>query len=206
MKYIAAILILGVLVYIGWRAIQTKPDPSVPQATVTDTNTVVPTTPSSSTENSQGDAPLQVREVDNQNVKVSFRGFGPGKEHTGSFSKLTSTLSLDDKGSMGGTVSVDMNSMTTDTERLTNHLKSKDFFEVATYPTATFTLSRISNGTASGSMTIRGITKNISFPVSILKSNPEQYSATFTLNMKDFGINQTFANETIELSVVVPIK
>ena len=206
MKYILIILVLGAAGYFGWQALQTKPDPSTPQATVTDPATTdtssTPTTP----QESQGESRGRVRPVDNENVVVSFRGFGPGKEHIGSFSNITSDLALDETGSMSGTITVGMDSMSTDTERLTSHLKSKDFFEVAKYPTATFTLTSISNGRATGSMTIRGIKKDVSFPITILESNPEQYAAKFTLNMKDFGINQTFANETIELSVVVPLK
>lgn len=201
MKKILIVIIIIGFGYLGWKAIQTKPDPSVPEATVSPVSEVVPTEESVETPSpSVG----RVRPVNNDAVRIGFKGFGPGKEHTGSFGTLSSALELDETGSMTGTVSVTVSSLTTDNEKVTSHLKSKDFFDVAVYPTATFTLTEIVDGKASGSMTIRGITKAISFPVSYSDAT-NTYSAKFTLNMKDFGINQTFANEVVELSVTVPL-
>jgi polyisoprenoid-binding protein YceI len=203
MKNILIVIVIIGLGYFGWQAIQTKPDPSVPEAVVGDVATVPPT--DEATPPGETGSAGRVRPVDNENVKITFKGFGPGKEHTGSFGTLSSDLSLDETGSMSGTVTVTVSSLVSDTEKLTSHLKSKDFFDVAVYPTATFTLSGIADGRASGSMTIRGITKAVSFPVSYSDAT-NAYSAKFTLNMKDFGINQTFANEVIELGVTVPLR
>ncbi len=204
MKNIVIILIVIVAGYFGWKALQTKPDASTPEAVVTDAVPQQPVTNNIPGETSPETNTARVRPVDNKNVKVTFKGFGPGKVHTGSFGTLSSDLALDETGSMSGTVMVTVNSLVTDTEKVTSHLKSKDFFDVAVYPTATFTLSGIADGKASGSMIIRGITKTITFPVSYNDATTT-YSAKFTLNMKDFGINQTFANEVIELGVSVPL-
>lgn len=205
MKKIVIILIILIAGYFGWKALQTQPDPSVPQAVVGDTASVPSVDEATSETPSQNNDVARVRPVDNENVAITFKGFGPGKVHTGSFETLTSALELDETGSMSGTVTVTVASLVSDTEKLTSHLKSKDFFDVAVYPTATFTLNGITDGKASGSMTIRGITKAISFPVSYSDATTS-YTAKFTLNMKDFGINQTFANEVIELGVTVPLK
>lgn len=205
MKKIVIILIILVAGYFGWQALQTQPDPSVPQAVVTDTTTVSPVDEVTTETPSQNTGTARVRPVDNENVKITFKGFGPGRVHTGSFGTLTSALELDETGSISGTVTVTVASLVSDTEKLTSHLKSKDFFDVAVYPTATFTLTGIADGKATGSMTIRGITKAVSFPVSY-SDVTTAYTAKFTLNMKDFGINQTFANEMIELGVTVPLR
>lgn len=202
-KYILGAVIVVGAIYIGWNAIQTKPSETIPQATVTDTTV---TTGATNTENQAPTSGGRVRPVDNENVKIAFTGFGPGKEHNGTFSKVTSNLSLTETGSMTGTIIVDVASLSTDNERVTKHLNTADFFDTAKYPTATFALTKIAAGKATGTMTIRGIKKEISFPIAIQESEPIKYAATFTLDMKDFGINQTFANEVIELSVTVPLK
>jgi polyisoprenoid-binding protein YceI len=209
------LIILGVMVVggVGWYAIQTKPDASVPEAIVSDVNSL--------TEESKVnvDDKVQVesqKEIDNTKVKISFKGFGPGKVHDGSFSKIDSKLVFEGAG-LKGEVVVDMSSLTTDNqEKLTPHLKSKDFFDVTKYPTAKFTVTEdLTSSTCSGdnvrckapymygTFTIHGVTKLVSFPV--VKTDTE-YKATFNIDMKEFGINQTFANEIIELNVVVPFK
>jgi polyisoprenoid-binding protein YceI len=198
MKAIAILIILAVGGYFGWQAIQTKPDASVPQATVSD-NTNNPA--AGGTSMPAGRA----RPINNEKVAVSFKGFGPGKVHNGSFGKVTSDLVFGDDGlGIKGTVTVDVGSLTTDTDGVTKHLKTDAFFDVAKYPTAKFVIASENDMTFTGAMTIHGVTKTISFPVTY--SDTEMaYKSTFTLNMKDFGIDQTFANETIELSVVVPL-
>jgi hypothetical protein len=39
-----------------------------------------------------------------------------------------------------------------------------------------------------------------------VKSSDTQLSSTFNIDMKEFGINQTFANEVVELTVTAPLK
>jgi polyisoprenoid-binding protein YceI len=201
MKKLLITLIILVAVYLGWNTIQPKPDMSVPEAVVSET-----------VENTENNSETPInnlgKTVDNANVKVSFKGFGPGKLHNGSFSGINSKFSFDTKGDLSGTVVVDVASLTTDTEGVTKHLKTDAFFDVAKYPTATFKLNSLvgldaQGAQASGLFTIHGVTKTVTFPV---KSSSTGFIATFNLNLKDFGINQTFANETVEISVVVPIK
>ena len=199
---LGAVVVLGIL----WMAIQTKPDDNVPQATINieseseNQGQQLTTTPDVS------NTPAgELKKVNNSNVKVSFIGFGPGKKHLGSFSKVNSNLVLNADSKITGSISVDIASLSTDTEAVTKHLKTPDFFDAAKYPTATFTVKNhdIAKGSMSGTFTIHGVTKDISFPVT--KTDTE-YKSNFTINMKEFGINQKFANETIELSVVVPVK
>ncbi len=200
MKYLIWVLVIIVVGFGVWKLIQTKPDANVPQAQVTDTTTT-------QTTETQNTAPvsnpaLTTVQVDNANVKVAFKGFGPGKVHNGSFSKVTSTLySVGDV--IGGGISVDVASLTSDTEKLTMHLNSKDFFDTAVYKTATFKITGWTGNNVTGTMTIRNIAKNITFPVTFANN---VYTADFTLNMKDFGIDQKFANEEIQLIVTIPVK
>lgn len=208
MKTFLIIVVIAVLGYFGWQQMQTQPDPATPTATVTDevsttVDTATPTTASG-------------KQVDNAKVTIGFTGFGPGKKHVGSFSDVRSDLKLDAKGDMTGSITVGMASLSTDTAKVTDHLKTDDFFDVAKYPTAIFTVTKdLTASTCSGvdvmceapylygNFTIHGVTKGVSFPV---VRSADKYTATFTIDMKEFGIDQTFANETVELQVTVPIK
>lgn len=213
MKKIFTVLLVIFIGFAVWNAIQTKPDAATPEAVVTDVVSVDTVAPV--------ETPKEVavqtitKTVDNAKVAVTFKGFGPGKVHVGSFSKITSNLSLDDKSGLAGKITIDMNSMTSDSEKLTGHLKTADFFDVTKYPTAVFTMTTLTGadaqgGTVSGVMTIKGISKSITVPFTTVKSADAStvtgYRTNFALNLKDFGINQAFANETIELDVVVPLQ
>ena len=68
-------------------------------------------------------------------------------------------------------VEIQVDSLWTQFERLTNHLKSPDIFEVRQYPTATSHSTSIEATGAgggrhriSGQLTLRGVTDEISFP------------------------------------------
>lgn len=207
MKIILVIIILSVAGYFLWKTIQTKPDDSLPQAVVTD----IPTNTEEKI-NFQSDITTTIpngHKVNNEKVSVSFKGFGPGKEHVGSFSEINSNLSFGSADNLTGTVIVEMDSLSTDNENVTTHLKTADFFDVSKYPTATFSLESLEGidaqgANAVGTFTIHGVTKKVSFPVSF-NSTTRIYTSKFNIDMKDFGIKQTFANEVIEVSVLVPL-
>lgn len=75
----------------------------------------------------------------------------------------------------GGSFTMDMTTITAVStgrgdgqDRLSTHLKSEDFFDVAKFPTATFEItSTLAADAISGNLTIKGITKPISFPATI---------------------------------------
>lgn len=204
------VIIIGTVV---WYGIQTKPDASVPTATINDVSAVTDEKKMVADESVNKPDAMAKNEVDNANVKIAFTGFGPGKKHVGSFSKIDSKLSISE--SLAGEITVDMDSLTTDTEAVTKHLKTDAFFDVAKYPTAKFKFTKMEGvdavgGNASGIFTIKGKSKEVTFPYTLIKSNNAEsvtgYSATFNINMKEFGIDQKFANEVIELTVTVPLK
>ena len=190
-------ILIGLLIigYFTWQGIQTKPAENLPQAIVTDTTTG--TTEGNLTKTTSA------QQIDNAKVTIGFKGFGPGKEHTGTFGEIKSDLKFTDTGSIAGTVTLNMNSLSTDTEAVTKHLKTKDFFDTTKYPTAVFTMKSMGETTATGTFTIHGVTKDITFPYT---QSGTAYIANFTLNMKEFGIDQKFANETVQVMLGVPFK
>jgi len=73
---------------------------------------------------------------------------------------------------------------------LSKHLKSADFFDVDKFPTSTFTVKEIMvNGTsttdyiAKGDMAIKGITKEISIPVTFDRTNPDMTVAKGSVDL-----------------------
>ena len=88
---------------------------------------------------------------------------------------------------------IEMSSVTSDSEKLTGHLKSPDFFAVAEFPRSTFVSTGIKKGEVgylvTGNLTLRGVTKSITFPASITVGEAEVIvKAEFAINRKDFGV------------------
>src|SRR6185369_10240578 len=64
--------------------------------------------------------------------------------HNGGFKQFSGTLSVaDGKIVVPTEFKIDLNSVFTDNEKLTGHLKSPDFFDVAKFTVATFTVTSI---------------------------------------------------------------
>ncbi|GAB3796827.1 YceI family protein [Spirosoma humi] len=64
-------------------------------------------------------------------------------------------------------MTMDMTSIRHENERLQTHLRDEALFDAAHFPTATFVLRSLSGTTATGQLTLKGITKLVSFPVSV---------------------------------------
>jgi len=92
----------------------------------------------------------------------------------------------------------------TGVDQRNTHLKSPDFFDVATFPTATFTSTSVTkNGnklTIAGSLTLHGVTKPVVLeaegptgPVPGMDHKPHAgFSATTIIKRTDFGIGAKF--------------
>ena len=77
---------------------------------------------------------------------------------------------------------------------LESHLKGQGFFDVATYPTATFTITGVSpleeqTYTVTGNLTMKGVTEEISFPAQIYEVNDTLHAkANFEIDRTRWGI------------------
>jgi len=93
------------------------------------------------------------------------------------------------------------------------HLRSKDFFEVDTYPTITFTSAEVKDATPThakllGTLTIHGVQRPVVLDVDIHGVGKDPwgnvrvgFTATTTINRKDFGLTWNQAVETGQLLV-----
>jgi polyisoprenoid-binding protein YceI len=90
-------------------------------------------------------------------------------------------------------VTIDVNSMWSDNDKLTGHLKSADFFDAPTFPTAAFTSTQVQPDGERfrlvGNLTLHGVTKSISIPADITIEDGRVTAATeFAIKRFDFGI------------------
>ena len=90
---------------------------------------------------------------------IKFLGTKPdGKEQPGGFKNFKVNVNFDSKNRAASTISIeiDAKSIFTKDEKLTNHLKSPDFFDVRKFPKITFKSMRIAFGDVPGKGTITG--------------------------------------------------
>jgi len=161
------------------------------------------------------------------NATIGFVGSKVTGSHTGGFKMFKGSFEVvpTNLESSKITAEIDTNSIFTDTDRLTNHLKSPEFFDVAKFPTSTFVSTGIEPGakdpkakdathTVTGNLTLHGVTKSISFPAKITVSGDNaNLESEFFINRKDFGIkypgqaNDLIRDEVvIKLAVHTPVK
>ncbi len=131
-----------------------------------------------------------------ENTKIEFVGAKVTQSHEGGFTKFAGTVDLRDpiEDSIIE-VTIETASLYADRDKLTKHLKSPDFFDVAKYPSAKFRSTKIAktNGghTITGDLTLHGQTKSVTFPATISKgaNGGVSSSADFAINRQDFGIS-----------------
>lgn len=115
-----------------------------------------------------------------------------GVSFTGTMDELEGEAFFEDGDLVGGEFTINMDSMNIDNQGLLDHLKNEDFFDVEKFKTATFKITEVgklnpnnAKQEISGDLTIKGITKNITFTASITETN-EIYGA-----VADFAIDRT---------------
>lgn len=135
------------------------------------------------------------RYVIGEGSKIGFVGSKVTGQHDGGFQSFTGEVSLVDGRPELSRIEIIINtaSLWADNERLTNHLKSADFFDVETHPRAIFRSTAIvPEGVGyrvTGDLDLHGVTKSISFPARI-SVEPDRVSsqAEFSIKRFDFGI------------------
>ncbi|UOB18318.1 YceI family protein [Abyssalbus ytuae] len=164
---------------------------------------------------------------------IEWKGSKPTGNHTGTVAIESGTVSVKEGQIESGSFIIDMNTITvTDLkagdgkEDLEAHLKGsvedkKDhFFDVAKFPNAAFEITEVKEAEGktmlSGNLTLKGVKKNISFPVTVTEEgdNFTLTSEPFTINRTDWGVNygsksvfdnlgDKFINDDIELKITL---
>lgn len=130
----------------------------------------------------------------NHNTLIEVPGF---------FRDFTGAITYDAKDVTKSSVTftAKVTSIDTGVQGRDNHLRTPDFFDVATYPELSFKSTKVEKKgkgwVVTGDFTMKGVTKTISFPFSIpgfLPGNDRNggrmgVTAETTINRRDFGVN-----------------
>jgi polyisoprenoid-binding protein YceI len=151
-------------------------------------------------------------------VDFSITHLGISYVH-GRFGRVAATLAYDQADVAKSTVTakIDISTVDTGEDARNNHLKTPDFFDLATFPTATFTsttVAKTANGLiVDGNLTLHGVTKPVELIVEgptgpVLGMDKKQhagFSATTTISRTAFGIGSKFpaamVGDDVKLSI-----
>jgi len=112
-------------------------------------------------------------------------------------------------------VSIDANSINTGNDMRDNHLRNDTYFDVAKYPRIRFVSAKVEPSNkkgvwlTSGKLTIKGHTKDISFPFTATASSGGGYvfSGKFNINRKDFDVGgSSIISDNLEVTLNVLAK
>jgi polyisoprenoid-binding protein YceI len=133
-----------------------------------------------------------------ENTKITWVGTKANGKHDGGFEKFSGTLEpmSGDISASKITLEIDTGSIVSDTPKLTQHLKSPDFFDVQSHPKAKFVSTAIQSAkggeathTITGDLTLHGKTKSVSIPAKVAATDSAvTINGTFTINRQDFAI------------------
>jgi len=92
--------------------------------------------------------------------------------------------------------SIDLNSVNTRDAGRDGHLRSADFFDVENHGPMTFATTSFNGQTATGELTLKGVTRTVELDVEFLGIGGDPwggtragFEATTEINRKDFGVN-----------------
>src|SRR5262245_21634024 len=148
--------------------------------------------------------------IDKMHSEVAFQVRHLLTKVRGRFTEFAGTVVLDQEHpeQSSASLSVDASSIDTGTSDRDTHLRSDDFFGVDTHPTLSFESTRVvktgdDTYDVVGMLTIRGIAREITVPVTYLGTARDPYGNTragfeagITINRKDFGLAWNAALET----------
>lgn len=131
-----------------------------------------------------------------ENSTVGFIGSKVTGAHEGGFKSLTGHFTLKDGEPVGNDhkVVIDMNSIWSDNDKLTGHLKNEDFFDVPQYPETTFDVTSIEKAgdgyEVTGNLDMHGVSKSVTFPatVSEVSDDTARIKAEFDINRFDWNM------------------
>jgi polyisoprenoid-binding protein YceI len=152
----------------------------------------------------------QAYAIDKAHSDVTFQVRHLLTKVRGRFSDFGGTIQFDEEQPEHSSVSLTIDAATVDTNNADRdqHLRSDDFFAVGTFPTMTFASSRVARTSSdtydvSGTLTIRGVAREIALPVTYLGSAKDPwgnaragFETDITINRKDFGLAWNATLET----------
>ncbi|MBB3603199.1 polyisoprenoid-binding protein YceI [Mycolicibacterium sp. BK556] len=125
----------------------------------------------------------------------------------GTFGTFSGAVTVAEDGTPSVSAEIDVASVHSGNEQRDAHLRAPDFFDVETYPTASFVSTSVTpdgeNYRLDGDFTLKGVTRPVSLALQFNGVNPGMghgavagFEASVVLNRKDFGIDIDMPLET----------
>ena len=146
-----------------------------------------------------------------ENTAVTFTGTKKNGKHDGGFKKLTGSATVPDGDltKLAIEATIDTDSLYSDNEKLTAHLKNPDFFGVKDNPTATFKSTKVEKSekgyNLTGELTLLGKTKPVTMPASI-EAKDGKLSLVSEFKIKRFDWGMTFGKGMVDDEVSLKLK
>ena len=187
--------------------------PLVAMALVACSTATAPTDQPESENNNQQSSAMEDVMNDDMAAKdqsLTFDGKSTLVDHPGGFSDFTVGTALAHTQQFTEAVisaTIQMDSVYSDNERLTGHLKKEDFFDVANYPTASFTTTSITatdtvnQYDVTADLTIKGITAEVSGTIVYID---DSVTITADVPRKTFSVGNDAYGEKL-LAEMIPV-
>jgi polyisoprenoid-binding protein YceI len=174
--------------------------------------------------------------VDTASSHIRFTGHGVGKNHPGKFRLSSGKVAIAKEQITGGEFTINIRSMDVEQKgemfqtKLKPHLLSGDFFDAEKFGTAKFEITKVepykpnsgdtsvvegANFSVSGNLTLKEVTKNITFPAHIdLDNNTLKAKANFDIDRRQWQMNygndktlgDKFISETVNIELDLQAK
>lgn len=141
-------------------------------------------------------ASVKTLTLDPSASKFDFVAAKITRSHNGQFKNFTGMATLVGEQLQSVAVEVDTASIEADDPKLTEHLKSPDFLDVAKFPKATFKSSSITAKPAggatheiAGALTLHGVTQEVTFPATVsVTPSTVRGSGELRIDRQKFGV------------------
>jgi polyisoprenoid-binding protein YceI len=140
----------------------------------------------------------RAHDVDKAHSEINFVATSRLLDAHGHFGAWDADVQIDPEALERSSVrlTIDAASINTRNDRRDGHLKGADFFDVANHATITFVSRSVAKssptqGTITGDLTVRGVTRSIEVPVSLVfyQNGRGRFRGAFTINRKDYGVS-----------------
>lgn len=129
--------------------------------------------------------------------RIEFAGTKPGWVHRGGFKQFTvdAAVDLGDLAKSTFKIDIDANSLWSDNNGLTSHLKNADFFDVSRFQNITLEATRIelrgaTKVVVNGTLTLLGKTVEIAVPCDVeISEGSVQSKCEFKISRSQWGMN-----------------
>lgn len=140
--------------------------------------------------------------------KIEFLGKKKDGKHGGGFKDFKADVQIDHESPNKSTLSIEIvtDSIWSDDEKLTGHLRNPDFFDVKKHPTIKFETTKLEvdgdSGTLTGKLTMLGKAVEVKIPIKAEISDASlKVMADFKIDRTKWGMNYGKGNIEDEVSI-----